>query len=401
MKKTENKKLKVKDKVVIAMSGGVDSSVAAAILVNQGFNVIGVFLKFWKDTSSSHSEENICCDQEALHSAGCVAEKLKIPFYVLDASKEFKKEVVDYYIEEYDNGRTPNPCAVCNKFIKFGRLFKKAKALGANYLATGHYARLAYNIKTQNSKLKFSTQSVKLLEAKDKKKDQSYFLWRLSQDQLRNIMFPIGDLSKPDVRKLASKFELPTAQKKESHDICFIPKGNNPEFLANYSQKLNKPGNIIDLNGVLLGGHKGLVNYTIGQRHGLEGIQLKLITNNQKLKNIGIPPAYVIKLDVEKNELIVGEKKDLYRKELIAENINWIYSCSTKHVTCNMGLECQAKIRYGHQSAECRVLINDKFPNKAKIIFKNPQKAITPGQSVVFYRGRELIGGGIIKQMSN
>jgi len=375
-------------KIVVAMSGGVDSSVAASMLKEQGFDVIGIFLKFWHEPKCADARENICCSKEAADSARAVADKLKIPFYVLDASKEFKREVVDYYIKEYDSGRTPNPCVMCNKFIKFGWLINKAKELGANFLATGHYARLQREFSISNFQFPKNSQisnnkfQMKLLKGKDQKKDQSYFLWQLDKDQLKHVLFPVGDCTKEEVRKLARKFNLPTAEKKESQNVCFVPDGDNQSFLKRHTNKLIKSGNIVDLKGNILGTHKGLIGYTVGQRHGLEGVQLVSLAS-------GFRKVYVIKLNVDKNELVVGGEQDLYKNELIAGNINLI----NPRVAYQSGIT--TKIRYGCLESKCK--ISKMAPDKIKIIFDHPQRAITPGQSIVFYKKDELIGGGIIQ----
>jgi tRNA-specific 2-thiouridylase len=398
---------KYNPKIVIAMSGGVDSSVAAAMLKKSGYDVIGIFLKFWKpslDRTRTNTEntntnkhelcENICCDQEALFSARKVAEKLKIPFYVLDASKEFKNKIVDYYISEYESGRTPNPCVMCNKYIKFGWLLEKARELGAEFLATGHYARVSPDphlrglppsyVATLLSPQTGETKTIRLLKAKDKKKDQSYFLWQLSQDQLKHIVFPLGDYTKPEVRELARKWHLETAEKKESQNVCFIPDGNNFKFMAKYSKKLIKKGKIIDSSGKVLGVHRGLLSYTIGQRKGI---------NVQLNSGASFVPAYVIKLNIKKNELVVGKEKNLYSKELVAVNVNWL---NPRYDLCK---SLKAKIRYGHKEADCQITKSscNKNNNAIKIIFDKPQRAITPGQSIVLYCGEELLGGGIIE----
>lgn len=350
------------------MSGGVDSSVCAALLKKRSFDVIGIFLKFWKDPKIRTEIENICCSTDALLAARQTATKLKIPFYVLDVSQEFKKTVVDYFIKEYESGRTPNPCVRCNQFIKFDWLIKKAKALGADYVATGHYVRLRRKII-----------NYKLLKAIDKKKDQSYFLWTLTQKQLKYLLFPIGSYTKKQVRLLAQKFKLPSAVKKESQGICFIPDRNIPLFLKRYAKKLTKPGKIVDKDGNILGRHKGLIFYTIGQR--------------KRLGLGGQPqPLYVLKLDIKKNQLVVGPDKELYQKELFAENINWIAS---KFKLPSSGLKLEAKIRYGHKAEP--VIVYPYSQNKVKIVFQKPVRAITPGQSIVFYRKNELLGGGVIK----
>ncbi|MCL5795561.1 MAG: tRNA 2-thiouridine(34) synthase MnmA [Patescibacteria group bacterium] len=389
MNKIKNKK------VVVGMSGGVDSSVAAALIKKQGYSVIGVFLKFWQPPHaiSCKISENSCCNMESLRKAREVAEILDIPFYVFDVSAKFKKEIVDYYIEEYKNGRTPNPCVKCNKLIKFGWLLDKARELGAEYVATGHYARLRREIlnpkhkiinKSKISNNKFQT--ISLLNAKDAEKDQTYFLWQLSQEQLKHILFPIGDYKKSEIRKLAKKFKLPTAEKKDSQDVCFVPNNDNKKFLKYYLSH-NKPGKIVNISGNMLGKHQGLYNFTIGQRHGLKNIQIK-DKNNQFV------PAYVIKIDSEKNQIVVGRKQDLYRQTLTASNTNWISPLYTLHLKPYTYFHCYAKIRYGSKLANVTVKLGKN--KKIAIMFNIAQQAITPGQSVVFYYKNELIGGAII-----
>lgn len=362
-------------RVVVAMSGGVDSSVAALLLKNQGHNVIGIFLKFWKETTKGIVCENACCNQASLQSARSVAEKLKIPFYVIDISKKFKKDVVDYFIKEYEKGKTPNPCVECNKHIKFGWLIKKAKSLGADHIATGHYAILKQN-----------KQDYKIVLSTDIKKDQTYFLWQLDKTDLPHIMFPIGGFTKMEVRNLARKYKLSVSEKKESQDICFIEDGDTQGFIKRSSKKIFKSGNIVDVSGKVYGQHIGLMNYTIGQRHGLGGIQLF-----EKNKKSTIFPAYVIKLNIKKNELIIGFEKDLYKDSLSAIKINYLQ----EKYKLKKEFNCVAKIRYGQHLSICKVINTDT--GKAKIIFKTPQRAITPGQSIVFYKKNTLLGGGIIK----
>ncbi len=380
------------------MSGGVDSSVAAALLKKAGvdelrsssrtsslervrksfnsfgfanarvFDVIGVFMKFWKAPSgqSSIRKWNSCCSLESEIRARKVAKILKIPFYVFNFEKEFKKRIVDYFLREYKAGRTPNPCVVCNKEIKFGLLLEKALKLDADFIATGHYAR-----KQATSDKKQETR-YKLLKAKDKEKDQSYFLWKLNQKQLKHILFPVGDYTRKEVENLAKKFKLPVLKAKKSVEICFVKTTIN-DFLKKYLKE--KSGKIVDTEGKIIGKHQGLWFYTIGQR-----------------KGIGLPggPYYVLDKDQKKNLLIVSKnEKDLYKKDLICENVNWILGKEPK-----LPLKIKAKIRYRHQSAQATIY---KLKTKNyKIVFNKPQKAITPGQSVVFCNREELLGGGII-----
>lgn len=352
--------MKNKKKVIAAMSGGVDSSVAAAILKNIGYDVVGVFMKFWQEPGKGR--ENRCCSLEAETDARKVAAKLGIPFYVVDARKEFKKRVVDYFIEEYKKGRTPNPCVECNRWIKFGFLMDKLMMFKADYIATGHYARI------QNSKL---------LTAKDKTKDQSYFLWTLTQKQLRRILFPIGDYKKSEVRPLAKKWGLPVYEKKDSQEICFV--NNLGSFLKKHIKI--KKGDILTVDDKKVGEHEGLAFYTIGQRKGI---------------NIGgIGPFYVVGKDFRKNALIVAQGNfgdALYKKEMIVKKVNWLGGKPY------LG-KCKVKIRYMTKAVQA-VIKKQKIKSKEQylVFFNENQRAITPGQSAVFYKGSEVLGGGIIEK---
>lgn len=370
------RKIKQGTKVVCAMSGGVDSSVAAALLKRAGFDVIGVFMKFWSAPKKDRLQDNWnrCCSPETESRARKVAKILKIPFYVFNFEKEFKKRVVDYFLEAYKKGITPNPCVVCNKEIKFGLLLKKTREMEVNFLATGHYAqRQEIGGKKQTIRNKKQETKYRLLRAKDKQKDQSYFLWQLNQNQLKHILFPLGGYSKKEVRDLAKKFELPVLNVPESQEICFIEDNYN-DFLARYFKP--KPGKVINTTGKIMGRHQGLWSYTIGQRKGI---------------GLSGGPWYVMGKDFKKNILVVTKKKkDLEKKELVTRNINWISGKEPK-----LPLKIKAKIRYRHKFASA--IIYRKIQNtKYKVLFKRPQRAITSGQSVVFYKGQELLGGGII-----
>lgn len=366
----------MKKRVVVAMSGGVDSSVAAALLKKQGYEVIGIFMKLWSEKSDESDlvRENICCSVSAATAARAVANQLKIPFYVVNFSEAFKKYVVDYYIKEYDAGRTPNPCVICNRDIKGEILMQKVLELNADYLATGHYARKR---EIKNQKLKIKTK-YHLFKAKDKNKDQSYFLWTLNQEKLSKLLFPIGNYTKPEVRKMALKMQLPTAERRESQGICFIPDRDVCGFLRKHAHKLTKPGPIVDIYGEKIGIHDGLINYTVGQRQRL---------------GLGGPKAYyVVNLESRKNTLVVGDEIDLYRKELIASDINWQ---NPKSEIRNPKLKVQATIRYGHPAQDCT--IENIGSDKIKVTFTKPQRAVTPGQSIVFYKSDELLGGAVIE----
>jgi len=388
------KKIKQKLKIAVAMSGGVDSSVAAKLLKDQGHEVVGIFLHFWKeskniplDKGGKGDYENKCCSAQALLDARRVADKIGIPLYTLNFAKIFKKQVVDNFLSEYSRGKTPNSCVRCNKLVKLGFLIKQAKKLGFDYVATGHYARVKKTKKQENKKTELI---YKLLKARDENKDQSYFLYTFSQDELKHLLFPLGNFIKPQVRQLAKKFKLPTAEKAESQEVCFIPDKDHNEFLKRHLKL--KPGKTLSLlrrgEGEVLGRHDGLPLYTIGQRKGI--------------KIGGTGPYYAAKMDYKKNILYVVNKSDdplLYKNELLAKNVSWISDAAPK-----LPLKCQAVIRYHHTPAECIITkikpstIHGKVlgENNFKIKFLKPQRAITPGQSVVFYRSEETLGGGVI-----
>lgn len=356
---------KNKKKVAVAMSGGVDSSVTAAILKKSGFDVIGVFMRLVDLPNFKKNQRQ----------ARKIAQILNIPFLVLDLRKEFKKKIIDYFLKEYKKGNTPNPCVVCNKEIKFGLFLKKTLRLGVDFIATGHYVR---KIQNYNSKFKF----FKLLKAKDTEKDQSYFLWQLNQKQLRHSLFPLGNYTKNQVKKMAQKWRLPVL-KKESQEICFIDKSVD-DFLFRHLGE--KKGKIIYFKKPacqsILGEHKGLWFYTIGQRKGIK---------------ISGGPFYVVAKNFQKNYLIVTSflnDKSLFSKKLIAKNVNWI---SGK--TPNFPLKVKAKIRYNHKPVLAivkKLKIKSKKFNFYEVVFNHSQRAVTPGQSVVFYKNQELLGGGII-----
>lgn len=364
MKKINNKK------VIVAMSGGVDSSAAAALLKRDGFNVIGVFMKFWSEPDENGDYNNRCCSAESEVRARLVAEKINIPFYVFDFKKEFKKKIIDYFLREHKKGRTPNPCVVCNREIKFELLFKKLKSLKADYIATGHYVRLRRKIPNSTTQRAPRITNYKLFKAKDKEKDQSYFLWRLNQKLLEKALFPNGNYTKKEIRKLAKKFKLPSADAPESQEVCFIKTAVNV-FLK--KRLKTKPGYIVYKNKII-GKHQGLWFYTMGQRKGI---------------NLANGPYYVSDKDIKNNVLVVTKnEKNLFKKELTAKNVSWIYKAP------ELPAKVSAKIRYRHKSVSALI---KKSGKNYKVEFLGPQKAITPGQSVVFYKGRELLGGGIIK----
>ena len=357
--------INMKKRVVVAMSGGVDSSVAAYLLLKQGFEVIGVTLKLF---NSKAVDTGRCCGSKGVNDAREVAFKLGIPFYVLNYVSEFKKEVVDYFSLEYKNGRTPNPCIICNEKIKFGSLLKKAMALNAEYLATGHYARVAYNKTSRRYVIK---------KGKDKNKEQSYFLFSLPQRSLRHALFPLGGYRKPEVRKLAKRIGIKVHNKPASQEICFIPDNNYKNFLIKRDPKIDKPGAILNTKGQVLGRHKGICFYTIGQRKGL-GVAHK-------------KPLYVLAINKRKNTIVVGEVDEAYSKGLIAKDINWVGVNGV-----NKPIRAKVKIRYKQPSAMATLSRFDK--NKVKIVFDKAQSSITPGQAAVFYKGDTVLGGGVIEK---
>lgn len=352
-------------KVVCAMSGGVDSAVAAAILKKSGFQVLGVFMKFWKepDAHGLGAGENRCCSSDAERSARLTAMALDIPFYALDVGKEFKEKVVDCFLEDSKKGLTPNPCVVCNKTVKFGLLLEKALGFGYDRVATGHYARLK-EVRRKGGKI------IRLLKGRDKSKDQSYFLWRLGQEQLKHLMFPLGGLAKAEVRVLAKKYNLPSAEARESQEICFVP-GSVEDFLK---EKIGRvPGDIVDVWGRILGRHEGLWFYTFGQRKGIK-----------------LPggPYYVLRKDMEKNRLIVTKDlDDLKKREILLSDVNWIAGDPPA-----MPQKIKARIRYRAKEVSAEIRKDGGYALK----FARPQLSATPGQSAVFYKGEETLGGGII-----
>lgn len=362
-----------KHKVIVAMSGGVDSSVSAALLKKAGFYVTGIFMKCWQDARGlaqtgmqTNADSAMCTAEEDEQWARMAASHINIPFYSVDLVKEYKDRVVDYLVSGYREGITPNPDVMCNKEIKFGMFYDLAmNEFGADYVATGHYARLRGN-------------RVKLLKGKDPQKDQSYFLWAIDKKKLHNVLFPVGSYKKTKVRKLAREFNLPNCDRKDSQGICFIGKVNVGNFLARYID--NKPGIIVNSAGEEIGRHDGLHFYTIGQRRGV--------------KIGGGPPYYVAQKRYADNILVVSREydSDLMSESLMASNVNWI------SLKLKFPFRCKAKIRYRQEDQDAIIKSEDK--NGVFVEFKNSQRAVTAGQSIVFYKGEELIGGGVIAYSS-
>jgi len=361
----------VKERVVVAMSGGVDSSVAAALLLKQGFEVIGVTMCF--NLPDSNTKRPNCCGIQGIEDAKKVANKLGIRHYVLNFNKILQDKVIKDFCLEYLKGSTPNPCVRCNQHLKFGALLKKALSLDAKYLATGHYARI-----TKVHSSQFTIQRYLLKKAKDKYKDQTYFLYRLNQNQLRHILFPLGDYTKGEVRKLAREFSLPVADKLASQEICFLADADYRKFLNMHANINIKPGPILDKENNILGQHKGIPFYTIGQREGL-GIAKGY-------------PIYVIKINLEDNSIVVGKKEDAYAKEFLLRDTHFIFPEAKKKVALRL------RIRYNHPEAPGRITF---LKNKIKVKCNKAQFAVTPGQSAVFYDKDTVLGGGIIDKVLN
>ncbi|NMM62832.1 tRNA 2-thiouridine(34) synthase MnmA [Clostridium sp. P21] len=354
-------------KVVIGMSGGVDSSVAAYLLKQQGYDVIGVTMQVWQEDEEYEAVEGGCCSLSAVEDARRVAYKLDIPFYVMNFKDIFKKNVIDYFIDEYMNGRTPNPCVACNKFIKFDALLKKAMELGADYVATGHYAVVE----------KHDNRYV-LRRSEDDKKDQTYALYNLTQFQLEHTLMPCGVYKKEKIREIAKEIGLLVHNKKDSEEICFIPDNDHGRYIKKQVPNKVKPGNFVDKAGNVLGRHKGIVYYTIGQRKGL-GIAFGV-------------PMYVTDINPLRNEVVLGSEKDIFKTDLIAKDMNFIPFDNLQGT-----MEIQAKVRYSAKPSRAWITALDN--GRVKVEFENKQRAITKGQSVVFYNDDLLVGGGVIDEI--
>lgn len=351
-------------KAIIAMSGGVDSSVAAFLMKEQGYDIIGITLKL--HSSNDIIEEQSCCTQQDILDAKAVCDRLGIEHRVVDLESNFKEYVIDRFIDSYISGGTPNPCVDCNRFIKFSKLLQIAKDEGFDYVVTGHYARVAY--------VKESSRYV-LKKGLDESKDQSYVLYSLTQDALEHIKLPLGELSKDRVREIAQENGFINASKKDSQDICFVPDGKYADFITQYTGKSFPDGDFVDLQGKVLGTHKGIIRYTIGQRKGL---------------NLALPQSmYVCQKDVKENKVTLCLDHELFSSELVAEDVNFI---SIKELT--EPIRVKAKIRYKHNEAEATLYPLEN--GRVKLIFDEPQRAITSGQAVVMYQGNTVVAGGTI-----
>ena len=357
-----------KKSVMLGMSGGVDSSVAAAILLEKGFDVIGVTMQIWPETSEEVKlTEGGCCSLSAVDDARRVANSLGIPYYVLNFKEVFEDKVINYFVEEYLKGKTPNPCIACNRHVKFESLLNKAISMGIDYVATGHYAIIEYDEARKRYVLKKSLSQAK---------DQTYALYNLTQEQLSKVLMPIGDYSKDVVRQKASDLGLNVASKPDSQEICFVDDNNYGKFIEQNTDKKIVPGNFVDTKGKILGKHKGLIYYTVGQRKGL-GIAFG-------------KPMYVVGLDIENNNVILGDDSEVFNDKLIAYDLNFI-----SIDTLEAPMKVKAKIRYLAKEADAIIIPFEK--DKVRVEFEVPQRAITKGQSVVFYEDDLVVGGGIIE----
>lgn len=367
-------------KIAVAMSGGVDSSAAAAILKQQGHELVGFTMQLWDQRRGINVDENgeplpsRCCSLDDVYDARRVAEELAFPFYVLNLERDFERDVVQPFVNSYLNGETPIPCVSCNSRLKFASLDRLALSLGCEKVATGHYARVEFDE---------AAKRYKLLRGRNEQKDQSYFLWELTQEQLSRALFPLGEMSKPDARAAARDHGLAVAEKKESQEICFVPDGDYSGFIDRYleaegaTDRVPSAGEIVDTSGNVIGKHTGIHRYTIGQRRG-----------------IGIAderPLYVISLEPSASRITVGPQEDLMANEFTAGGVNWIAFDDPKEP-----VEAEVRVRYRHEAAPA--VITPLSSGAVRVVFAEPQRAITPGQATVFYRGDEVLGGGWISR---
>lgn len=354
-------------KVVVGMSGGVDSSVAAWLLKEEGYDVIGVTMQIWQDEDTEVQEaEGGCCGLSAVEDARRAAMDLGIPYYVMNFKKEFKDNVMDYFVDEYVEGRTPNPCIACNRYVKWESLLRRSMAIGADYIATGHYARIE-QLPGGRYALRTSVTA---------QKDQTYALYNLTQDQLAHTRMPVGSYCKEEIRTMARKLGLLVARKPDSQEICFIPDHDHAHFIEEYTGRQMPEGDFVDLQGNVLGRHRGISRYTIGQRKGLE-------------LSMG-HPVFVVEIRPRTNEVVIGEEKDVFSDVLTCNKLNWM-AVDGLH---GKEWEMTAKIRYSHKGAPCR--IRELGPDLVECRFLEPVRAVTPGQAVVFYQGDYVAGGGTI-----
>ena len=353
-------------KAIIAMSGGVDSSVAAYLMKEQGYDCIGTTMKLFRNDDIGITREHTCCSLDDVEDARSVARRLDIPYYVFNFSDRFRECVMDKFVAAYENGTTPNPCIDCNRYLKFEKLFQRARELSCEYVVTGHYARIEYDTESGRYLLK---------KAVDENKDQSYMLYTMTQEQLAHTLFPLGAMTKPEVRKIAEKNGFCNAHKHDSQDICFVTSGSYTDFIRQYTGRSYPEGHFVDTKGNILGTHNGIINYTVGQR-----------------RNLGISfgkPVYVCKINADDNTVVLGDRQELYSKEADVTEFNWISG-----IAPDKKIRCKVKVRYRQQEQWAAAVPLEN--GNVRLVFDEAQRAVTPGQAAVLYDGDIVLGGGII-----